>query len=134
MDKLILGLQTTALGMGVVFVALFVLSKVTEALKLLTRPSGGKTGAAVPPPAGADAFQAPARAEDTAANPGEIVAVIAAALASYLDRPASSFRILAVSQAEPASGPAISAWKAAGRQKLMDSRLAVYNRERKSGR
>ncbi|MGI5839203.1 MAG: OadG family transporter subunit [bacterium] len=127
MDKLVLGMQTTLLGMGVVFVALFVLAKVTEALRLLTRPGGAKAAAE---PAAADAAESPAPAGETTA-PEELVAVIAAALASYLNRPADSFRILAVSPAEPAAGIPTSAWKTAGRLKLMESRLAAYSRERK---
>lgn len=128
MDRLVLGLQTTVIGMGVVFLALFILAKLMEVPKLLTRP---KNGAVLAPPAAPEAVDGAGAVlpeSERSADREELVAAIAGALASYLQRPVNTLRILAVNRAD---SPAVSAsaWRTAGRQKLMESRLSLYNRK-----
>ena len=87
------GLQTTLLGMGVVFSVLIILLLVLTAFKFIfykqpkteKKPAPAKVEAPAPAPAPA----APAAADDA-----ELVAVITAAIAAMMDAPQTSFRVV----------------------------------------
>ena len=92
-DRLSYGLQTTLLGMSVVFSVLILLWAVLGVFKLIfAKPEGKKETAkpAEPVPA-APAAPAPAY---SGSDDAELVAVITAAIASMLDAPETSFRVV----------------------------------------
>ncbi len=93
-DRLMMGLQTTLLGMGVIFTVLIILWAVLSVFKLVFYK--GKTEEKVEPaptPAVAERVPAPEPAP-TAQNDEEIVAAISAAIAVMLDVPPTSFRVV----------------------------------------
>lgn len=93
-DKLSYGLQTTLLGMSVIFAVLVILWAVLGIFKLLFTKSEAKEdksettapAPAVPAPESAPVYSEP--------DDGELVAVITAAIASMLDAPQTSFRVV----------------------------------------
>ena len=91
------GLQTTLLGMGVVFSVLIILLLVLTAFKFIfykqpnTEKKPEPVKAEVPAPVAAPA---PAPAEPAAADDAELVAVITAAIAAMMDAPQTSFRVV----------------------------------------
>ncbi len=94
-DKLMYGLKTTLLGMGVVFSVLIILWAVLSVFKLVfyKAPANEKkaeTPAPAPAPI-APAAPAPAPAE---MDDAELVAVITAAIAAMMDQPQTSFRVV----------------------------------------
>lgn len=128
MERLILGLQTTVIGMTVVFVSLYALSLVMEGLQKLATPGTSQTRNPASPPAPPASVEAGTAGE----QPEELVAVITAALAAYLQQPAERLQILAVNPvaippATAAGAPGL--WKTAGRLKLQAGRLALYTRK-----
>ena len=89
-DKISYVLQTTLLGMGVVFAVLILLWAVLGVFKLVfAKPAKKEEKTAASAPV-AEAVPEPAPAADDA----ELVAVITAAIASMLDAPQTSFRVV----------------------------------------
>ena len=96
-DKLMYGLKTTLLGMGVVFAVLIILWAVLAVFKLVFykgAPEEEKPQEKKPDPAAAPtAVEAPAPvAAET--DDAELVAVITAAVAAMMDKPQTSFRVV----------------------------------------
>ena len=93
------GLQTTLLGMAVVFAVLIILMIVLTVFKFVfykqpnteKKPEPGKAEAPAPVAAPAPA---PAPAEPAAADDAELVAVLTAAIAAMMDAPQTSFRVV----------------------------------------
>lgn len=91
------GLQTTLLGMAVVFAVLIILMIVLTVFKFVfykqpnTEKKPEPVKAEVPAPVAAPA---PAPAEPAAADDAELVAVITAAIAAMMDAPQTSFRVV----------------------------------------
>lgn len=94
-DAIPFGLKTTLLGMGVVFAVLIILWIILSVFKFVFyKPAGGDTKTEAPVPA-APAPAAPAPVQSApAADDEELVAVITAAVASMMDKPATSFRVV----------------------------------------
>ena len=91
------GLQTTLLGMGVIFAVLSILWAVLAVFKVIfyKQPKTEKKPEPVKAPAPAPvAAPAPAPAEPAAADDAELVAVITAAIAAMMDAPQTSFRVV----------------------------------------
>ena len=93
------GLQTTLLGMGVVFSVLIILWAVLAVFKVIfykqpkteKKPAPAKVEAPAPAPVAAPA---PAPAAPAEADDAELVAVITAAIAAMMDAPQTSFRVV----------------------------------------
>lgn len=93
-DRLMLGLQTTLLGMGVVFAVLIILWAVLSVFKLVfykggnekAAPKAAATSAPTPVPT-----PAPVQAQT---DDAELVAAITAAIAIVMDKPQTSFRVV----------------------------------------
>lgn len=93
-DRVMMGLQTTLLGMGVIFTVLIMLWAVLSVFKLVFY-KGGKTEKKVEPiPAPTTVESVPAAPAPAAQNDEEIVAAITAAIAVMLDVPTTSFRVV----------------------------------------
>ena len=90
-DRLSYGLQTTLLGMSVIFAVLIILWAVLGVFKLIFAKPEAKAKKSDAPAAAAPAAPAPTFSE---ANDTELVAVITAAIASMLDAPETSFRVV----------------------------------------
>ena len=91
-DRLSYGLQTALLGMGVVFAVLIILWAVLGVFKLVfAKPATKKEPAKAPAPV---VTEAPATVTVTQPDDAELVAVITAAIASMLDAPETSFRVV----------------------------------------
>ena len=94
------GLQTTLLGMGVIFSVLIILWIVLALFKTIfyKQPAAAKESAPVVPaedfvPAELEA-PAPIYTENAETDDAELVAVITAAIASMMDAPQTSFRVV----------------------------------------
>ena len=87
------GLKTTLLGMGVVFAVLIILMIVLSLFKVIFyKPAGTEKKEApksAPAPTPVSPAPAPAPSDDA-----ELVAVITAAIASMIDKPTTSFRVV----------------------------------------
>ncbi len=92
-DKISYGLQTTLLGMGVVFAVLIILWAVLGVFKLVfAKPARKEEKVEAPAPAVTEVpVSAPICVQ---ADDSELVAVITAAIASMLDAPQTSFRVV----------------------------------------
>lgn len=93
-DRLMMGLQTTLLGMGVIFVVLIILWAVLSVFKLVFYKGKAEKKSVEPAPAPAVVERAPTAPTPTAQNDEEIVAAITAAIAVMLDVPQTSFRVV----------------------------------------
>ena len=97
-DAIGYGLQTTLLGMGVVFSVLIILLLVLTVFKTIfyKQPNSEKkpAPAKVEAPAIVEAAPAPAPAAPAEADDAELVAVITAAIAAMMDAPQTSFRVV----------------------------------------
>ncbi|MBQ2766091.1 MAG: OadG family protein [Clostridia bacterium] len=91
-DRLMFGLQTALLGMGVIFAVLIILWAVLSVFKLVfykgdsEETSKATEVAPAPIPQSVPVQSAP--------NDAELVAVITAAIAATLDKPQTSFRVV----------------------------------------
>lgn len=92
-ERIMMGIETTLLGMGVVFLALIVLWAVLSVFRLVFYKPDGKAAESVPAPAEITPAVAQAEAVSTA-NDEEIVAVITAAIAAMTGKPETSFRVV----------------------------------------
>lgn len=93
-ERVMMGLQTTLLGMGVVFLVLIILWAVLGIFSLVfAKPRTEKTAEApAPAPVAAPVSEpVPSYSES---DDGELVAVITAAIASMMDAPQTSFRVV----------------------------------------
>ncbi|MBQ8551306.1 MAG: OadG family protein [Clostridia bacterium] len=96
-DKIMYGLQTTLLGMGVVFAVLIILWAVLGVFKLVFFKSdtkGEKASAPAPAPAPAAVSEPELTPIYNEPDDAELVAVITAAIASMMDQPQTSFRVV----------------------------------------
>lgn len=93
-DRLMMGLQTALLGMGVIFVVLIILWAVLSVFKLVFYKSKAEEKAVEPTPAPAVVESVPTAPTPAAQNDEEIVAAITAAIAVMLDVPQTSFRVV----------------------------------------
>lgn len=93
-DRLMMGLQTALLGMGVIFVVLIILWAVLSVFKLVFYKGKAEEKAVEPTPAPAVVESVPAAPAPAAQNDEEIVAAITAAIAVMLDVPQTSFRVV----------------------------------------
>lgn len=108
MDKLIFGLKVTALGMGIVFIALYALSLIIGLLEKTIGPKPEKILNQIP------AKKTRPKTNPTQGEDQEIVAVIAAALFSQGITPG---RIKTITPLNPKLP-----WAFAGRQAIMQKR------------
>ncbi len=133
-DTVVSGLWLTIIDMTVVFIVLYVLALIIKAIKLVVAPFGGngpnggrgngrripEPGAGEPETVGAAETESPGAPESINA---ETTAVIAAALAAYLEQPATAPVIVrGVATREE------SHWAMAGRTRIMQSRELVKRR------
>jgi sodium pump decarboxylase gamma subunit len=96
MNNLLEALRTTVLGMGTVFATLYILSLILDLMRFIFNPNKVKKN----PNKSTDnkvAETAPAK-ETTETNDSELVAVITAALSSYLGKPSSQIKIGSIRQ------------------------------------
>ncbi len=98
-DKISYGLETVLLGMGVVFSVLIIIMIVLSLFKVFfyKKPSANEQKAEKPAAAPAAPVAEPepgAEALAAEADDAELVAVITAAIASMLDAPQTSFRVV----------------------------------------
>ncbi len=92
-ERVMMGIETTLLGMGVVFLALITLLAVLSVFKLVFyKPEGKKVELAPTPVEVAPA--APQIEVSETASDEELVAVITAAIAAMTDKPATSFKVV----------------------------------------
>ncbi|MBQ9428182.1 MAG: OadG family protein [Clostridia bacterium] len=95
-EKMAIGGQVTLLGMGTVFSVLIILWGIIELLHFALKRTGEKTAPAVlEPPA---PTEAPAEVKESLAN-GELIAVIAAAIAASEGVSPTSFRVVSFKRA-----------------------------------
>lgn len=123
MEKLLYSLRLTAIGMGVVFVALFLLSQMMYVLPLLA--GGRKARVAKPAPleksaaiesSASVAESAAAAVENNGVAP-EVIAVIATAIASYLGQTPENLNIVSIRRAPTSVGP----WAMAARRESIQN-------------
>jgi len=123
-DRLALGFQVTLIGIGVVFVTLYLMGVVIRLLRFLPGASARGAGAGE-----AEEARVPERAAGKApAESGRLearkVAAIVAAVAGYMDSEMPSRRGGAPA---PARGPS-RRWALEGRKRQMQARGRVYGR------
>ena len=118
MDTLIFGLQVTLIGIGIVFFGLVVLIGLIKLISIATSSLGKKKEPkkAAPQPAPAPA-PSPVVEEAPAADDGELIAVITAAIAAMLDD-GGAFVVRKVRRVSTAP-----AWSKAGREEQIYSRF-----------
>jgi glutaconyl-CoA/methylmalonyl-CoA decarboxylase subunit delta len=121
MDELVLGLETTVIGVGIVFLALYALSLIMVLFRKLFYKEP-------------DALPATDR-QTVASGTGtmkqnefseEVVAAIAAAIAAATGKSADQFAIVGIRNADQKSPWTASGWKMAGRTDLMEKRQEHY--------
>lgn len=120
-ELLLDALRLTAVGMGVVFAALYALSLMMYSLPLL---AGGRgKPAAVAPQASVEATASVAEsaaATEAAVSNGpspEVIAVIATAIAAYLGQTPENLNIISIRRAPAAVGP----WALAARRESIQN-------------
>lgn len=118
MKNIPLGLELTALGMGVVFAALIALTLLMWLLRLASPGQKQKAASA------ADQKTSPAQ-KPLAGVPPEVVAAITAAISAYAGMPAGSFAIQSV---RPGTSSAGSAWALAGRIRQLHLAETLFKR------
>lgn len=118
MKNIPLGLELTALGMGVVFASLIAL---TLLMWLLRLASPGERQSAV---TAANPKTPPAQRPVAGISP-EVVAAITAAVSAYTGMPAGSFAIQSVRPGTPSAG---SAWALAGRVRQLQLAETLFKR------
>lgn len=133
-DWLVLGLQTTVVGMVVVFVVLAILAGV---IRLLGIVSGRQAGAGTRGRARAQVVavaegETPVSGEVPEEVPEEVAAVIAGAIGAYLSVEGLAGKVVAIRQLPMEAGTPV--WSAVGRQELIASRLASSWRKEKGWR
>lgn len=92
-ERVMMGVETTLLGMGVVFLALIILWAVLSVFKLVFYKPTGKEAEPAPTPVEV-ASPAPQATVTETAGDEELVAVITAAIAAMTDKPATSFKVV----------------------------------------
>ncbi len=92
-ERLMMGLQTALLGMGVIFTVLIILWAVLSVFKLVFY-KGKAEKKAEPTPAPITVESAPIVEPAAVQNDEELVAAITAAIAVMLDVPQTSFRVV----------------------------------------
>jgi sodium pump decarboxylase gamma subunit len=133
MENIMLGFRLTIIGMGITFISLYLLSVIVG---LLSRICGSEKKETVQEksaehrkPEPVQTMEEPVQGEETRDQiPAEVVAVIAGALAAYLDAEPAGVRLRVVRRQFPFP---FSAWSMAGRQELMGCGLAGKLRGKK---
>lgn len=96
-ERLVQGLQTLGLGLGIVFAVLIIIWGACELLHFLvhgaTKKEAPVSAPATAKPATAP-VAAPAPTAPTQADNSELIAVITAAVAAMLDQPTTAFRVV----------------------------------------
>lgn len=101
-EKLIMALRTTTMGMGIVILTLYVLSLILNFMKCIFHPEDNKNGKKaktslkLPKQSLKTDYKDKSEEEVESVDDEQIVAVICAALTSYLERPISSVHIGAI--------------------------------------
>lgn len=93
-ERLVMGLQTTLLGMGVVFLVLIILWAVLGIFSLVFTKSSTEKKAEAPASAPVAAPVPEIVPSYSESDDAELVAVITAAIASMMDAPQTSFRVV----------------------------------------
>ncbi|HHW55339.1 MAG: OadG family protein [bacterium] len=133
MENIMLGFRLTIIGMGITFISLYLLSVIVG---LLSRICGRENKGTVQEesvehrkPEPMQTMEEPVQGAETKDQiPAELVAVIAGALAAYLDAEPAGVRLRVVRRQFPFP---FSAWSMAGRQELMGCGLAGKLRGKK---
>lgn len=118
MKNIPLGLELTALGMGVVFVSLIALTLLMWLLRLASPGEKQSAATAVNP-------KTPPAQKPVAGISPEVVAAITAAVSAYTGMPAGSFAIHSVHPGTPSAG---SAWALAGRVRQLHLAETLFKR------
>jgi glutaconyl-CoA/methylmalonyl-CoA decarboxylase subunit delta len=121
MDELVLGLETTVIGVGIVFLALYSLALIMQLFRKLfyKEPDAAPTVDNLP------MTPAPGVQEGDSFSE-EVVAAIAAAIAAATGKTADQFAIVGIRSAEQKSAWTASGWRMAGRSELMEKRQEHY--------
>lgn len=93
-ERVMMGLQTTLLGMGVVFLVLIILWAVLGIFSLVFTKSSTEKKAEAPAAAPVAAPVPEIVPSYSESDDAELVAVITAAIASMMDAPQTSFRVV----------------------------------------
>ena len=93
-ERVMMGLETALLGMGVIFSVLIILWAVLSVFKLIFYRPAKTEKKAEAQPVTAEAAQVQAADSATEINDEELVAVITAAIAAMTDKPATSFKVV----------------------------------------
>ena len=121
MDELVLGLETTVVGVGVVFLALYSLALIMQLFRRLFY----KEPDAAPTVDSLSMTPAPGAQEGDRFSE-EVVAAIAAAIAAATGKNADQFTIVGIRSAGQKSAWTASGWRMAGRSELMEKRQEHY--------
>ena len=121
MDELVLGLETTVVGVGIVFLALYSLSLIMQLFRRLFY----KEPDAVPKVDDLPMALAPGGQEGNRFSE-EVVAAIAAAIAATTGKTTDQFAIVGIRSAEQKSAWTANGWRMAGRSELMEKRQEHY--------
>lgn len=97
-DKLIIALRTTIMGMGIVILALYILSIILDFMKYLFHPDKKETKSISKQPEHIQELETKSEKDKTHENmeDEQIVAVISAALSAYLERPVNQIKICTI--------------------------------------
>ncbi len=93
-DRLMMGLQTALLGMGVIFAVLIILWAVLSVFKLVFYKGGNEEAPAKAAATGAPTLAPAPTPVQAQADDAELVAAITAAIAVVMDKPQTSFRVV----------------------------------------
>ncbi len=121
MDELALGLETTVIGVGIVFLALYSLSIIMQIFRKVFYKEPDADSA----PGSASKTPAPAIQEKDEFSE-EVVAAIAAAIAVATGKPTDHFAIVGIRNVDQGSAWTASGWRIAGRAELMEKRQEHY--------
>ena len=120
MENIMLGIRITIIGMGITFASLYLLSLIVNILRRVCNGEKKQTVREQPvenrKPEPVQAKEEPVPVESIEQIPAEVVAVIASALAAYLDEHPAGVRIRVIRRQFPSP---FSTWSMAGRQELM---------------
>lgn len=93
-ERIVMGLQTTLLGMGVIFAVLIILWAVLSVFKLVFTKANTEEKPEVTAPAPVTVPEPEIVPAPSMSNDAELVAVITAAIASMMDAPQTSFKVV----------------------------------------
>lgn len=131
MEKLIFGLEVMLIGFAGVFIALSVLYLLLVLMDKYFAKKNGKAASLKPPVSKTDlklSLSPPVKEEPDGEDQEELMAVIAAAISAYLQKPQT---LLAIRSINPVRE--MNSWKSYGRTRQMDlkSNLSAKRREKR---